>query len=161
MLARKPRLLLGLTAATPLLFAACTDNGILNPMADAVGSYRLTVYAGRGMPATFQIQPGNPGFPEAPSGGTFVVTSGSLVLTSNGAFFEANNSVTPVGQASQTSSFSSSGTWTLSGTTFTLSDPSQQRTVSGTLAADVNGNLTVNYMEDSGTGVLQSYEYKR
>jgi hypothetical protein len=161
MLTKRSKLLLGLTAVTPLLFAACTDN-IFNPQGNAVGNYQLTVYAGRSMPATFIIQPGDPDFPEAPNGGTFVVTSGSLVLNSDGTFVEQNFfSTTPQGQSSQQSSFTSSGTWNLNGTSFSFSDPSRQRFVTGTLAEDVSGNIRVNYQEDDLNGTPQSFEYTR
>lgn len=162
MLTKKSRLLLTLTAATPLLFAACTDNGIFNPLLDASGTYQLTVYAGRTMPATFTINAGDPNFPTAPNGGTLVVTDGTLVLQNNGTFVETNNyTITPTGQSGQANQFVSSGTWTLSGTSFTLSDQQLQRFDTGTLDADANGRLTVNYTEDSGNGTFQSYEYKR
>jgi hypothetical protein len=162
MLTKKSRLLLTLTAATPLLFAACTDNGIFNPLLDASGTYQLTVYAGKTMPATFTIQPGDPSFPQAPNGGTLVVTDGTLVLQNNGAFVETNNyTITPTGQSGTAHQFVSSGTWTLNGTTFTLSDQSLQRFVNGTLDTDANGAFTVNYTEDGGNGVFQAYEYKR
>lgn len=162
MLTRKSRLLLGLIAATPLLFAACTDNNIFNPQGNAVGTYQLTVYAGHTMPATFPIQPGDPDFPDAPNGGTFVVNNGNLVLNSDGSFIETNNySTIPTGGSSIPSSFQSSGTWTLNGTTFTLSDPSRGRFVNGTLTDDVNGNIKVNYMENDASGTIQSFEYAR
>ena len=162
MLTRRSRLLLGLTAATPLLFAACTDNNIFNPQDNAVGTYDLSVYAGRTMPATFIISPGDPDFPEAPNGGTFVVTSGSLTLDSDGTFVEENFfSTTPQGQSSQPSSFTSSGTWNVSGTNFSFSDPSRQRFVNGTLTEDVSGNIRVNYQENDSNGTPQSYEYIR
>ena len=162
MLTKKSRLLLTLTAATPLLFAACTDNGIFNPLQDASGTYQLTVYAGKTIPATFIIQAGDPAFPEAPNGGTLVITDGTLVLQNSGAFVETNNyTITPTGQSGQAHQFVSSGTWSLNGTDFTLSDQSLQRFDTGTLAPDANGNLTVNYTEDGGNGVFQSFEYKR
>jgi hypothetical protein len=162
MLTKKSRLLLTLTAATPLLFAACTDNGIFNPLTDASGTYQLTIYAGKSMQAQFTIQPGDPNFPEAPNGGIFLVTDGTLDLQNNGTFVETNNyTVTPSGQNAIAHQFVSSGTWTLSGTTFTLSDQSLQRFVNGTLDTDANGNLTVNYTEDGGNGVFQAYEYKK
>jgi hypothetical protein len=162
MLTKKSRLLLTLTAATPLLFAACTDNGIFNPLTNAAGTYQLTVYAGKTMPATFTIQAGDTNFPEAPNGGTLVVSDGTLVLQNNGTFVETNNyTVTPSGQNAIAHQFVSSGTWTLSGTTFTLSDQSLSRFVNGTLDTDANGRLTVNYTEDGGNGVFQAYEYKR
>jgi hypothetical protein len=161
MLTRKSRLLLGVIAA-PLLFAACTDNSIFNPMANAAGTYQLAVFAGRVIPATFTIQPGDPNYPQAPNGGTLVVTGGNLVLSNNGTFVETNvYSLTPSGGSSQQIQFVSSGTWNLNGTTFSLSDPARGRQVTGTLEADINNNLTVNYMENDGTGTFQSYEYIR
>jgi len=163
MLTKKSRLFLGLTAAAPLLFAACTDNSIFNPMADAAGTYQLTVYAGRTPPATYTIQPNDPTYGSiAPNGGTLVVTSGSLVLSNDGTFVETNNyTITPSGGSAQQYQYRSSGTWTINGTSFSLSDPSRNRQVTGTLEADLNNNLTVNYSEDDGTGTLQQYEYKR
>lgn len=163
MLTGKSRLLLGLTAAAPLLFAACTDNSIFNPMANAAGTYQLTVYAGRTPGSIYTIQPNDPNYGSiAPNGGTLVVTGGTLVLNNNGTFVETDNyTVTPTGGSAQQYSYVSSGTWTLNGTTFTLSDPSRNRQVTGTLQADLNNNLTVNYAEDDGTGTFQQYEYKR
>ena len=84
-----------------------------------------------------------------------------MVLNSNGTFIETNNYVTtPTGTASQNTSFVSSGTWTLNGVDLTLTAPAQNgnaaRNVAGTLSID-----TINYQEDDGTGVIQSYEYKR
>jgi hypothetical protein len=162
MLTKKSRLLLTLTAATPLLFAACTDNGIFNPLQNASGTYQLTIYANKSVPATFTIQPGDPSFPEAPNGGTVVFTDGTLVLQNNGTFVETDNyTVTPSGQAGQFNQFQASGTWALNGTTFTLNDQANQRFDSGTLDTDVNGRLTVNFTENAGNGVSASFEYKR
>jgi hypothetical protein len=162
MLTKKSRLLLTLTAATPLLFAACTDNGIFNPLTNAAGTYQLTVYAGKTMPATFTIQPNDPNFPEAPNGGTLVVTDGTLVLQNNGSFVETNNyTITPSGQSAIFHQFVSSGTWNLNGTTFSLNDQANNRFDTGTLDTDANGRLTVNYTENTGGGVFQAFEYKR
>jgi len=149
-----------------MLIAACTDNSIFNPMTNAAGTYQLTVYAGRSMPATYTIQPGDPNYPQYPSGATFVVTDGTLVLNSNGTFTETNNyQTTPAGGSPVPSQFVSTGTWTLNGTTFSLFAPAQNgnsaRNVSGTLDTDANGNLTVNYQEPNGTGGFDSFEYKR
>jgi hypothetical protein len=162
MLTKKSRLFLGLTVATPLLFAACTDNGIFNPMSDAAGDYQLTVYAGKSLVAHYQIQPGDATYP---NGASFDVVGGDLNLSSNGTFVETNNYViTPTGGSSANSTFASSGSWTLNGTTLTLNAPAQNgnisRFVTGTLEPDVNNKLTINYQEDSGAG-LDSYEYKR
>src|SRR6266481_5341159 len=156
MLTKKSSLLLGLTAAVPLLFAACSDNSIFNPMADAAGTYQLTVYAGRTPPATYTIQPNDPTY------GSIAPNGGRLVLSNDGSFVETNNyTITPSGGSAQQYQYRSSGTWTVNGTTFSLSDPSRNRQVTGTLEADLNNNLTVNYSEDDGTGTLQQYEYKR
>ncbi len=131
-----------------MLIAACTDNGIFNPMNDASGTYTLTVYQGKSIPATFS---------------TFVVTGGTLVLNNNGTFTETNN-FTPVPQG-QPFQFVSSGTWQLNGTDLQLFAPAQNgnsaRNVSGTLDFDVNGTATVGYSELDGNGTLQAYEYKR
>ena len=160
---RQTKRLLSLIAV--VLIAACTDNSISNPMTDAAGNYQLTVYAGRTIPATYTIQPGDPNWTAYPNGATFVVVGGSLVLNSNGTFTETNNyQITPPGGSPTPTSFVSNGTWTLNGTSFNLFAPAQNgngaRNVSGTLDSDINGALTVNYQEDNGSG-LESFEYKR
>lgn len=160
---RKSRKLVGLIAVA-VMAAACTDNSIFNPVTDAEGTYTLTVYAGKSMPATYIIQPNS----QFPNGATFVVNSGTLVLDSDGTFTETNNyTTTPNGGSPDPSSFVSSGTWTLNGTQFSLFAPAQNnfppRSVSGTLELDNNGRPTVNYQEDDGTGTgnFESFEYKR
>ena len=161
---RQTKRLLSLTAV--LLIAACTDNSIFNPMNNAAGTYQLTVYAGRTIPATYTIQPGDPNYPNYPNGATFVVTGGTMILNSNGTFTETNNyQTTPPGGSPQNSQFVSTGTWTLNGTTFSLFAPAQNgnsaRNVSGTLDTDANGVLTVNYQEPNGSGGFDSFEYKQ
>jgi len=162
---RQTKRLVSLTAV--LLIAACTDNSIFNPMTNAAGTYQLTVYAGKTIPATYQIQPGDPNYPQYPSGATFVVTGGTLVLQSNGSFTETNNYQTTGngGGTTTPSQFVSTGTWTLNGTTFSLFAPAQNgnaaRNVSGTLDTDANGVLTVNYQEPNQTGGFDSFEYKQ
>jgi len=161
---RYAKQLLSVTAVT--LVAACTDNGIFNPRNDAAGTYQITVYAGRSIPATFTIQPGDPDFPTYPNGGTFVVTDGQLVLDNNGTFDETNVYViTPPGGPADSYTFVRTGTWTLNGTDLTLSIPAQNgnpsRVVYGTLTISANNRYTVNYQEDSGGGNFESYEYQR
>jgi len=156
---RHARTLLSLTAVVAL--AACTDNSITDPFNDAAGTYQLTVYAGKSMPANFIIQPGDPSYPQYPNGATFQVTSGTLVLSNNGTFIETNNyTTTPTGQAGQNSQFVSTGTWTINGSDLFLTAPAQNgnsaRNVQGTLTFD-----TINYQEDNGTGGFDSFEYKR
>ena len=165
MLTRKARLLLSLTAATPLLFAGCTDNSLTNPLNNAAGTYQLTVYAGRSVPATYNIQPGDPAYPQYPNGATFVVSDGTMVLNSNGTFLETNHYLfTPTGEATQTAQFASSGTWTLNGEQFGFSAPAQNnnsaRNITGSLSVNVNGITTINYQESDGAGGFDSFEYQ-
>jgi hypothetical protein len=133
-----------------LLIAACTDNGIFNPLNNAAGTYTLTVYAGKTPPATYIVQPGDPSYPR-----------------SDGSFTEINNyTVTEPGQSSQRGQFSRYGTWNVSGTeNLTLFIPAQNGfsalTDTGTLTEDANGRLTINYDEDIGGGQFESFEYKR
>ncbi len=68
-----------LSVVAVLLIAACTDNSITNPLADAAGTYQLTVYAGRSIPATYIIQAGDPNYPQYPNGATFVVSGGTTL----------------------------------------------------------------------------------
>ena len=158
---RHTRKLLSLTAV--MLLAACTDNSLTNPFQNATGTYDLTVYAGKAIPATYVIQPGDATYP---NGATFVVTDGNLVLNDNGTFVETNNYVTtPNGGSAQQSSFVSSGTWTGSGTTLSLSAPQQNgnapRNVSGTLTFDSSRNVYVlDYQESNGVGGFDSFEYQ-
>jgi hypothetical protein len=156
---RHTQKLLSLTAV--VLLAACTDNSITNPINDAAGTYQLTVYAGKTIPANYIIQAGDPSYTQYPNGATFVVTGGNLVLSNNGTFIETNNYVTtPTGQAAQNSQFVSSGTWTISGTQVFLTAPAQNgnsaRNIQGTLTID-----TINYQEDNGAGGFDQFEYKR
>ena len=161
---RHAKKLVSLTAV--MLLAACTDNGLTNPMTDAAGNYQLTVYAGKTLPATYTIQPGDPNYPSYPNGATFVVTDGSLSLYSNGTFTETNNyTITPSGQSAQRGAFARNGTWSLFGSDLTLDIPPQGNNSAirdtGTLTIDANGNYTVNYTEDNGFGGFDAFEYKR
>lgn len=156
MLTRKAKLLLSLTAATPLLLAACTDNSLLGPYGDVAGTYQLTVFQGRSVPVTFTYQPGDPSLP---SGGTVRWTDGTMELRSNGTFREINNFiVTPSGGASSSRQYVSNGTFTVNGSEFTLSAPPQNqegaRFATGTIDVD-----RINYTEDDGFGNLLAYEY--
>jgi hypothetical protein len=161
MLTRKKKLLLSLTAATPLLFAGCVDNS-LGPYADAAGTYQLTIYAGQTLVAHYTFQPNDPNYPDFPSGGSLDVVDGTMVLSTNGTFTETNNYViTPNGGgAAQNRNFVSQGTWTVSGTNWTLSAPAQglngARYVTGTLSLD-----RINYQEANQAGIFEAYEYRR
>jgi hypothetical protein len=153
-----------LSVIAVVALAACTDNGIFNPNQDFSGTYTLTVFAGKSVPATYTFQPGDRDFP---NGGTFVVNNGTLVLYSDGTFTETNNyTTTQNGQQPQSSSFVSNGTWSNNGTNFSLFAQAQNgnaaRNVSGTVDVDTQGRATVFYQEvDQNTGVVESYEYKR
>ena len=158
---RQTKKLLGLTAA--VLLAACTDNSLVNPNQDAVGSYDLTVYAGAGMPANFTIPPGDPAFADvAPNGGTLTVTDGQLILNENGTFNEINNYViTPTGGSAVNRSFVSNGTWTIqNNSTLFLNAPAQNgfgpRSIQGTIDID-----TIRYQEQNDSGSFDAFEYRR
>ena len=142
-----------------MAIAACTDNSITNPYNNVAGTYQLTVFAGRTLPATYTYQAGQ--IQALPNGGTIQWTDGTMVLNSNGTFVETNNFIaTPNGASSYSDSFISSGTYTVSGINFTLSAPAQnqtaQRYATGTIQFD-----TINYDEDNGNGTTSQYEYRR
>jgi hypothetical protein len=158
MLTSKAKLLLSLTAATPLLFAACTDNSLTGPYGDVAGTYQLTVFQGATPPVTHTYPPGQSN--ALPNGGTIEWTDGTMVLNSNGTFTETNNYIiTPTGEESRSSAFVSIGTYTVDGTFFALSAPAQSqisaRYAEGTIDLD-----RINYIEDDG-GVSLAYEYRR
>ena len=166
MLTKKARLFLSLTAAAPLLFAAaCTDNGILNPLGDAAGTYQLTVYAGKTLVAHYVIQPNDPFFSaDAPNGGTLDVTDGTLDLNTNGTYTEINNYViTPTGGSPVQRFFRSQGTWTMNvNDEVTLSSQAENRFVQATWTVDdINAKETINYQEANGSGAVESFEYAR
>ena len=142
-----------------MAIAACTDNSITNPYNNVAGTYQLTVFAGRTLPATYSYQAGQ--IQALPNGGTIQWTDGTMVLNSNGTFVETNNFiVSPNGSSSYSDSFISSGTYTVSGINFTLTAPPQnqtaQRYATGTIQFD-----TINYDEDNGDGTTSQYEYRR
>ena len=156
---RHTKKLLGLTAV--VLLGACTDNGITNPFNDAAGTYQLTVYAGKSIPANYVIQPGDQNYPQYPNGATFSVTGGVIVLNSNGTFVETNDyTFTQTGGSPVNTNFVSTGTWTINGNMFVLNAPFQNnnsaRHAEGTLQLD-----TINYREDNGAGGFDSFEYRR
>jgi hypothetical protein len=160
MLTRKAKLLLSLTVATPILFAACVDNTLIGPYRDVAGTYQLTVFSGATLPVTFTYPAGQNNV--LPNGGTITWTDGSMVLNSNGTFTERNNyDYQDNGGSSGTSAFVSTGTFTVNGTDFTLSAPAQSgiaaRFATGSL---VTGSLSrINYIEDNGNGTTSAYEY--
>ena len=154
---RQTKRILSLIAV--LAIAACTDNSITNPYNNVAGTYQLTVFAGRTLPATYTYSAGQVGL--IPNGGTLQWTDGTMVLNSDGTFVETNNYVaTDNVNGSTSGSFRSSGTYTVNGINFTLSAPPQnqtaQRYATGTIQFD-----TINYDEDNDDGTTSQYEYRR
>lgn len=148
-----------LSVIAVMSIAACTDNSINGPYGDVSGTYQLTVFAGRTLPATIVYHPGDD--PALPNGGTMQWTDGTMTLQSNGTFVESDNYImTPVGEQSVSGTYVSSGTYTVNGVDFTLTAPPQngygQRFATGTVQFG-----TINYDEDNGNGTTSSYEYKR
>lgn len=148
-----------LSVIAVMLVAACTDNSLTNPYGNVSGTYQLTVFAGRTLPATYTYSAGQ--VAALPNGGTIQWTDGTMVLNSNGTFVETNDyTATDNVNGSQSGSFISSGTYTVNGTNFTLSAPAQngvaQRYGTGTIQFN-----TINYDENNGDGTTSSYEYKR
>jgi len=158
MLTKNARFLLALTAATPLVFAACTDNNLVTP-GNVVGTYRLTLFRGVTPPVidTFQASDSVSGFP---NGGTATWTDGTIVLGADGTFAETDNvTLSPTGEASRQSAFTSVGTYGISGNTITLTAPPQN----GLPARNSTGTVTVNsitYQESNGVG-FDTFEYRR
>jgi hypothetical protein len=154
----KSRLVLSLIAASSLVFAACTDNTVANPLVSAAGTYQLTLFRGTAPPVTDTYAVGSSTLPQ---GGTVTWTGGNIVLSSNGTFVETNNYtvVSPAGAAPQNSAFVSSGTYTVNGSNFSLSAP-QQNGVGARSAAGTIDATTITYQESNGTG-LDTFQYKR
>ena len=147
MLTRKSKLLLSLTVATPLLFAACVDNTLIGPYRDVAGTYQLTIFSGASIPVTFTYAAGR--LKGLPNGGTATWTDGTMVLNSNGTFTERNNYDYQDNLGSSGSeSFVSSGTFTVNGTDFTLSSP-QVGQVAGRFATGTIQLDRINYVEQN------------
>jgi hypothetical protein len=159
MLTKNARLVLALTAAIPLAFAACTDNNLVTP-GNVAGTYQLTLFRGVTPPVTdtYQASDNISGFP---NGGTATWTDGSLVLGADGTFVETNNvTLSPIGGTNQLSAFTSLGTYSLSGNTITLIAPAQN----GFAPRNVTGAVTANsisYQESNGAGSFDTFTYQR
>jgi hypothetical protein len=158
MLTKNVRLVLALTAATPLLLAACKDNNLVTP-GNAVGTYQLTLFRGQVPPVTDTYQASD-GITELPNGGTVTWTDGTLALREDGSFTETNDyTSTPTGEASRQSAFTSIGTYRLTGSSISLVAAPQNnvgaRNLSGTITVK-----SITYQESNGQG-FDLYEYRR
>ena len=160
MLSRKAKLLLSLTVAAPMLFAACVDNTLIGPYRDVAGTYNLTVFSGATLPVTYTYLSGQNSV--VPNGGTITWTDGTMVLNSQGTFTERNNyDYQDNLGASGRQAFVSQGTFTVNGSVFTLSAQAQN----GIAASFAQGTLvtgsigSINYVVDNGNGTTSAYEY--
>lgn len=156
MLTKRSKYFLSLAAATPMLFATgCSDNNIFGPQ-DVVGTYQLTIYAGGTVPRTITFQPGDD--PEMQNGGTWRISSGSLVLRSDGTFTETNIiTKTPFNGSSFRADFISEGNYDVQGDFIQFSAPAQNgfpsRFFSGTID-EVDGRVSFSEGGDD-------FEYRR
>ena len=151
--------LLSVAAIAPLVLTSCDSSNTFDPFEDIEGTYDLSVYAGRSVPATFTCQPGEC-TDVFDNGGTIRVNDGSLSLDSDGTFLETNHfTFTPTGQSSFNDSFTSSGTYDFNGEDLELFAPAQNGVPQRFLNATVEfggTDVTIHYIEDG-----ESYEYRR
>ena len=149
---------LSVAVMAPLMVTSCDSTNTFDPFEDVSGTYDLSVYADRGVPATFTCQPGQCGMA---NGGTFVANGGTLVIDDDGTFIETNNyTSTPTGGSPQQSTFVSTGTWDFTGDDeLTLFAPAQNGLGARNLNATIvfgDPYITIHYVEDG-----QDYEYRR
>lgn len=147
------RRLAGIAAMAPLLLSGC-DNNVLDPFDEVAGTYQLTVFAGASLPATFTCAPDE--CTSMPNGGTITAEAGTIELHNNGRFVETNHfTLRPTGEPTRSDTFSSIGTYSVSGNDISFSAPPQNnnnsRFMDGTIEFD-----TIRYVENN-----ESYEYRR
>jgi len=162
MLTRNIRLILGLTAAIPLLLVtACTSSEPLNPLASAAGQYQMTLFRGGPLPVTDTYTAAD-SIASLPNGGTVTWTDGTMILNSDGTFIETNDyTITPTGSAtSTTGAFVSRGNYAVSGTTFSLSVAAVPQQVAARYATGTISATTISYQESNGVS-LDTFEYRR
>jgi hypothetical protein len=162
MLTRTFRLILGLTAATPLLLVAgCRNGDPISPLAKAAGQYQMTLFRGGPLPVTDTYTAAD-SITSLPNGGTVTWTDGTMLLNSDGTFTEMNNyRLDPTGSAtSSTGAFVSKGKYTVNGTTFTLTVAAVPQQVAARFATGTISASTINYQESNGI-TFDTYEYKR
>lgn len=153
MITKRVRRLLGVAAMAPLLLMSC--DSITDPFGDDLtGTYQLTIFAGRSVPFERTCSPGE--CANLPNGGIFEAIDGTLVLYDDGTFVETNRGTEwPTGGTRRNWTFSSTGTYTVSGDNITLSAPSQNGIGPRFIQASVEFDR-INYIEDN-----ESYEYRR
>ena len=153
---------MGLTAAIPLLLlAACSGSDSVSPLAKAAGQYQMILFRGGPLPVTDTYTAAD-SITSLPNGGTVTWTDGTMVLISDGTFIETNNyRLNPTGSAtSSTGAFVSTGKYTVSGTTFTLSVAAIPQQVAARFATDTISASTISYQESNGVS-FDTFEYKR
>ena len=155
---KNARFVLALTAATPLLFAACKDNNLVTPE-NVVGTYQLSLFRGVAPPVTdtYQASDNVSGFPD---GGTATWTDGTIVLNADGGFAETDNvTLSPTGGTTQQSAFTSVGTYRLSGSSIIFTAPAQNGANARNFTATVTVN-SISYQESNGQS-FDLFEYRR
>ncbi|HWL39117.1 MAG TPA: hypothetical protein VNO75_02680 [Gemmatimonadaceae bacterium] len=157
MLTKSVRRLFAAVAIAPLLITAC-DSNPFDPFDEATGTYQLSIFATRSMPATIPCEPGE--CEGLPNGGTIRVNSGTLTLHNNGTFTEENQfTFTPNGGGSFNDEFVSIGTYTINGEDLTLSDPDHpngDRFVNASLEFLSGNDVRISYEEGNPP---EAYEY--
>src|ERR1700737_1588142 len=144
MLTKTFRLILGLTAATPLLLVdGCSGSDPISPLVKAAGQYQLTLFRG-GPPPVTDTYTAADSITSLPNGGTVTWTDGTMVLNSDGTFIETDNyRLDPTG-----------------GTTFTLTVAAIPQQVPARFATGTISASTINYQESNGV-TFDTFEYKR
>jgi hypothetical protein len=157
MLTKRVRHLLGVAAIAPFLLTSC-DTNPFDPTDDVTGTYHLSVFAGRSIPALFSCQPGE--CEEIPNGGTIRVNDGTLVLHDDGTFVERNHFTFTSGGSSSNDTFLSTGTYNVNFDQLTLSAPAQNNQDARFINATVEFD-TIHYIERDEFGRDFFYEYRR
>ena len=118
-------LALAIVALAPLLGAGCGSDSIADPRQAVAGSYALTSFDGKQLPAT--IVAGDP---------QVDVVSDELILTSTGSFTENTTLRVIEGGVTSTEAFADLGTYTVSGSTLTFRFSSDNSTGTATVVGD-------------------------
>ena len=162
MLTKTFRLILGITAATPLLLVdGCSGSDPISPLVKAAGQYQLTLFRG-GPPPVTDTYTAADSITSLPNGGTVTWTDGTMVLNSDGSFIETDNyRLNPTGSTtSSAGAFVSMGKYTVSGTTFTLTVAAIPQQIPARFATGTISASTITYQESNGV-TFDTFEYQR